>query len=140
MTTTSKTAAFISRAIEFSGKSQREIAIESGFPKPNVLSMLKKGEMKIPLDRIPALAKACHIDQIYLLRLAMEEYHPAIWEVLVNTIGIPLTANEFEMLFAYRIASVDEEIPVTYEKFVAVVDVLVGTGDCTASEEHSNQH
>jgi len=126
MTTTSKTAAFIGRAIEFSGKSQREIASEAGFPKPNVLSMLKKGGMKIPLDRIPALAKACHIDPSYLFRLVMEEHHSEIWEVLVDTIGMPLTANEFEILFAYRIASVDEEIPVTYEKFVAVVDLLVG--------------
>jgi len=126
MTTTSKTATFIGRAIEFSGKSQREIAIEAGFPKPNIISMLKKGEMKLPLDRIPDLANACHVDPVYLFRLAMEEYHPAIWEVLVNTIGMPLTANEFELVGAYRIACVDEEIPVTYEKFVAVVDLLVG--------------
>lgn len=90
MTTISKTAAFISRAIEFSGKSQREIAKEVGFPKPNIISMLKKGEMKLPLDRIPDLAKACHVDPTFVFRLAMEEYHPAIWEVLVNTIGMPL--------------------------------------------------
>ena len=140
MTTTGKTAAFIIRAIEFSGKSQREIAIEAGFPKPNVVSMLKRGEMKVPLDRIPALAKACHVDPIYLLRLAMEEYSPEIWAVLVDTIGVPLSSNEWEVVFAYRIASIDDEIPVTYDKFVSVIKALTGPDDFTEGEEHSSQH
>ena len=135
MTTTSKTAEFISRAIAFSGKNQREIAIEAGFPKPNVVSMIKKGEMKIPLDRIPDLAKACHVDPVYLFRLAMEEYHAEIWEVLVNTIGMPLTANEWEVVGAYRIASVDEEIPITYEKFVSLVEVFTGPEEDDGNSE-----
>jgi hypothetical protein len=51
--TTSRTAQFLSRAIEFSGKTQREIAAEVGLPKPNFLSMLKTGGSPVPLDRIP---------------------------------------------------------------------------------------
>lgn len=49
-------AEFFARAIDFSGKSQREIALEAGFEHPNVISMMGSGDMKIPLERVPVLA------------------------------------------------------------------------------------
>ncbi len=74
--TTSPTADFLARAIEFSGRTNREIAEEAGFAKPNIISMLAQGQTKIPINRIPALARACHVDPVHMLRLAMSEYHP----------------------------------------------------------------
>ena len=37
-------------------KSQAEIAEEAGFLNANMLTMLKQGATKLPLDRVPALA------------------------------------------------------------------------------------
>ena len=44
--TDSPTARLIAEAINTSGKTQREIANEIGFERPNVVSMLKSGEMR----------------------------------------------------------------------------------------------
>ena len=60
--TTSPTARMIADAIEASGKTQREIAEEMGLLRPNVISMLKSGEMTMPIERIPAFSKATGID------------------------------------------------------------------------------
>ena len=39
-------------------KTQREIAAEIGNDKPNLISMFKRGESKVPLEKIPLLSKA----------------------------------------------------------------------------------
>ncbi len=80
--TTSPTARMIADAIEGSGKTQREIATEMGYEKSNVISMMKTGEMRMPVERIPSFARATGIDPQVLLRTAMLEYMPETWDVL----------------------------------------------------------
>ena len=77
-------ARFLDRRIdELKGaKTQREIAAEAGYEKPNIISMFKYGEAKVPLDKIPALAKALEIDPAHLFRLALEQYWPALGETI----------------------------------------------------------
>ncbi|WP_248411263.1 helix-turn-helix transcriptional regulator, partial [Aliiroseovarius sp. S2029] len=53
----SPTANNLSDAIDASGLTQREIADRVGFNHPNVLSMMKQGVTRVPLQRIPALAQ-----------------------------------------------------------------------------------
>ncbi|NDR55838.1 helix-turn-helix transcriptional regulator [Pseudoruegeria sp. M32A2M] len=84
-------------AIETSGLTQREIAQRAGFPKPNVLSMMKTGETKVPIERIPALAEACDVDPIDFARIAMLEYHPEIWGTL-NLVFDPKLTNAVLLL------------------------------------------
>ena len=43
-------------------KTQAEIAAEAGLRSLNFLTMLKNGTSKVPLDRVPALAKALEAD------------------------------------------------------------------------------
>lgn len=95
-------AEFLSQAIDISGKSQKEIAQEVGWQKPNVLSMMKQGITKVPLDKVPALARACGVDEAHFLQLAMSEYQPAIWKVIIDTVGEPLSSDEKKMLEEYR--------------------------------------
>ena len=54
-------------------KSQAQIASEAGFVNANVLSMLKSGKTKLPLDRVPALAAALDCDPSRLFRMAVEQ-------------------------------------------------------------------
>ena len=42
-------------------KNQVEIAVEAGFVNTNMLLMIKSGKTKLPLDRVPALAKALDV-------------------------------------------------------------------------------
>ncbi len=55
------------RTLQLRPKSQIDIAGEAGFVNANVLSMLKSGATKLPLDRIPAIANALECDPSYLL-------------------------------------------------------------------------
>ena len=100
--TTSPTAAFLQLAIANSDLTQREIAQQAGLPKPNVLSMMKTGETKVPLNRIPALAEACGVDAASFIRIAMTEYHPEIWRVLETEFGANLTEDEEKLVEGWR--------------------------------------
>jgi DNA-binding transcriptional regulator YdaS (Cro superfamily) len=103
MATRITAAQMLERAIEFSGKSQKEIAHEVGYSKPNVLSMMKKGITKIPVDRAPALARACGVDEKMFLRHVMYEYMPETWKVISETLGTELLSeDEQKVLEEYR--------------------------------------
>ena len=109
-TTKSATAAFLARAIEESGKTQREIARDAGFGRANVISMMKKGDTKVPVERIPALARACGVDPARFLEIAMEEYHSQMWQALRGHLGEVLSPAEQELLALFRFADLRGEI------------------------------
>jgi DNA-binding Xre family transcriptional regulator len=59
----SELARFVSkRILELRPKSQTEIAAEAGFTNANFLSMVKAGNSKLAIDRVPALALALECD------------------------------------------------------------------------------
>ncbi len=95
-------ASDVAAALDKSLKTQREVSREVGVKRPNVISMIKTGEMKMPIDRIPAFAEACGIDPVQLIKTAMKEYHPETWRVLVEAFEAPLTRNEAVILRAIR--------------------------------------
>ena len=80
-------AEYFSHAIHLSGKTQKQIADEAGFNKPNIISMMKQGITKVPIYKVPALAEACGADQVQFTSLAMAEYNPEIWAVLQEVKG-----------------------------------------------------
>lgn len=90
------TSEYLAQAIALSGKSQKEIAKEAGYDRPNVLSMMKTGVTKIPVGRVPAIARACGVDPKVMLSLVMEEYHPEVWDTLADTIGDAITLSDEE--------------------------------------------
>lgn len=96
-------ADFIADRLAESDKTQREIAEECGFEKPNIITMFKTGVTKLPLNRIGPLAKALDADPAHLLRLVMSEYMPDTWDAIENVMqSTVLTANELELVRAYR--------------------------------------
>lgn len=95
-------------------KSQREIALEMGYDKPNVVSMFKRGEMKVPLDKVPALAKALHVDPAHLFRMALEQYWPDQREVLYKVFGTIVTEEERKVLDLMR-EFTDNQVKLTPE-------------------------
>jgi hypothetical protein len=90
-------------------KSQREIAAEVGYDRPNIISMMKRGETKLPLDKVPAFAKALHVDPAHLFRLALEQQMPEVAKIMHQVIGKTVSDHEFEIVQAFRKATKDAD-------------------------------
>jgi len=99
-------AEYIKQQIALSDKSQKDISREAGFSTPNNISMIKDGITKLPINRIPSIAKALNIDPVHLLRMTMREYMPETWSVIETVFGQSLmTDNERNLLEVVRKAS-----------------------------------
>lgn len=96
-------AEYLADKLAATDKTQRQIAEECGFDNPNIITMFKTGQTKLPINRIGPLAKALDADPVHLLRMVMLEYMPDVWtsveDIMKSTI---LTANELELVRAFR--------------------------------------
>lgn len=95
-------------------KTQAEIASEAGFPNANMVSFLKSGRNKVPLDRVPSLAKALEVDPAFLMRLALDQAVGATAaKAITDIFGTPATENERGWLQELRDASDDSDPRIT---------------------------
>lgn len=99
-------AQFLHAMIEASDKLQQDIANDLGWEKPNMVSMLKLGKAKVPLNKSRALAKSIGFDERDFFFRCLEEYYPEIYtEVSELQNGQPvLTDNEIEIISRIRAA------------------------------------
>ena len=107
-------------------KTQAAIAEEAGFVNQNMITMLKQGASKLPIDRVPALAGALDCDPALLLRLALEQSEgstaaAAIYEI----IGQPISKNEMAWIVEIREASGDTDPRLT-SRAAAVIRGVFG--------------
>ena len=102
MTTTTKkknakamtVADYLNHQIEICGKTQREISLEIGYDKPNIITMFKQGLTKLPITKVEKMATALGVDPKYLLRLVLNEYMPDTLPVIEKFMGYAITDNE----------------------------------------------
>ena len=80
-------AEHLTKLIERSPKTQREIALECGYSKSNLITMFKQGLTKVPIEAVPKLAKALDEDPAVLLRMALREYMPAALKTIEEYLG-----------------------------------------------------
>lgn len=100
-------AEYIAAQIILCGKDQVQIAQECGFNKPNVITMIKQGKTKLPLERIGPVAKSLGVDPGFLFKLAVNEYMPTLMEAVEAIIDGPvLTHNEIEFIEVIRSSKV----------------------------------
>lgn len=87
-------------------KTQSDIAAESGFRNSNFVSMLKNGSNKVPIDRVPDLARALEVDPALLMRLSLEQsIGPAAAKAVLSVFRTPVSENELQWLTEIRDAS-----------------------------------
>ncbi|MBO6716560.1 MAG: helix-turn-helix transcriptional regulator [Rhizobiaceae bacterium] len=86
-------------------KSQIDIAAEVGWRSRNILSMIAGGSTKLPIDRVPALARALDVDAARLLQLALEQHDTMLWPIVEEVCGMALTENERKIVSLIRTAS-----------------------------------
>lgn len=92
-------ADYVSNQLDVCGKMQAEVAKDCGFNKPNIITMIKQGKTKLPLDKVGLMARSMNVDSFTLLKLAMEEYNPGAWAVVEQAIqeqGHSLVMSEHE--------------------------------------------
>lgn len=118
-------AEFLADRLAECDKTQREVAEECGFEKPNIITMFKTGATKLPINRIGPLAKALNVDPAHLLRLVMSEYMPDTWTAIEDALhSTVLTANELELIRAYRKVTGDNDaraVVIDRDAVVAIV-------------------
>lgn len=97
-------------------KSQIDIAAEVGWRSRNMMAMIASGASKLPIDRVPALAKALEVDTAYLLRLTLDQHDLMLWDIIEAACGLVLTDNE--------------------KKIVQIVRELSGNSDPAPTSKH----
>lgn len=80
--------------IDASLKTQRQIALEIGYSKPNLITMFKQGTTRIPADKVADLALVLETDPVDLLRRWYTEYEPHMLQILDRHFGHLLSAAE----------------------------------------------
>lgn len=99
-------ATYFAALVDASPKTQDEIAKEAGFESSNTISMMKTARTRIPLARIPALAKALDADTNQLFATALEAYEPELFAVYAKLApAMLISAGEFEVVCALRSAA-----------------------------------
>ncbi|MER9253959.1 XRE family transcriptional regulator [Mesorhizobium sp. M0598] len=87
-------------------KTQSLIASEAGFSQHTMLANIKVGSSKLPLDRVPALARALECDPALLFTMAIEQLGGGTTELAIrNIFGTIVTENEAAWLEEIRKAS-----------------------------------
>lgn len=95
-------AEFIAARIQHVGKTQKEIAREAGFGRPNVLTMIKRGQTKVPLARVGALARALETDPLLLMKMCLAEYQPLTWSAIEPLFEEAFTTDEVLLVKTLR--------------------------------------
>jgi transcriptional regulator with XRE-family HTH domain len=102
-TKTQELAQFLEAHIILTGKTQREIAREAKIPSINFISMMKAGNAKVPLRRVPALAAALEVPAIDLLWRCLAAYEPEVVKILEAVIPEgPMSESEIMLVRAHR--------------------------------------
>jgi hypothetical protein len=61
------------------------------------------------LDKVPAFAKALHVDPAHLIRLALQQQMPEVAKIMHQVIGKTVSDHEFEFVQAFRKATKDAD-------------------------------
>ena len=118
-------AEFLADRIATIDKTQHEIAEECGFDNPNIITMFKLGQTKLPINRNATLAKALDVDPAHLLRLVMLEYMPDTWEAVENIMqSTALTSNELQLVRAFREVTGDNDAQAVVIDRSAVIAIV----------------
>lgn len=135
-------AQYIDAQVALSNKSQVVIAKDIGYEKPNMLTMLKQGKTKLPVNKVPALARSLGIDPVYFMRLVLSEYQPELFEAIEAVYGASLLSpGELSLALQLREATKGTTItdePEFAEKMVAFAhDLAVAQGKKPAGRSAS---
>lgn len=111
-------ATYLEQQLALCGKSQREVSQEIGYTNPNIMTMLKTGATKVPLNKVGLLAKSLGVDPAHMLRLVANEYMPETWGAIEEILGREnlMTSQDREVAAFVRQVAGDFSIDLTVEE------------------------
>lgn len=139
---TSRVARFVNAQIEFlkGQKNQVEIAAEAGYKKPNIITMFKLGETRLPLSNINRIAKALEVDPVRLTRMAMQEYEPEVWAAISESLGEPITTSERKLLQMFRDLTEGEDYEICEADEIAAFEAFVSVMKTNKGKKPATRH
>lgn len=78
--------------------SQTELAQRLGYKRPTMVSMMKTGKTRVPLEAVEPLAEALDVDPSFLLILAVEQYFPGREDALRRIFGRVVPESHHRLL------------------------------------------
>ena len=84
---------FLAYHIDRSALTQREIANACGYLRPNIVSMIKQGETRLPLERLGAMADVLGVSARTLFDLWMKTHYAETWRVLEKQMSVQRRAG-----------------------------------------------
>lgn len=91
------------------GLTESQLCTAMGFQKETALALIKSGAMRMPLNKLPALAKALELDPATLVSAALSESEPALAQVIQDVFNpMRLTATEVNLINHLRKLSGDQ--------------------------------
>jgi hypothetical protein len=90
---------YFTQRVAESGFTNNEMAEALGYSKPNVISMIKKGDMKLPVNKVSAAARKLGVDPVFMLEKVLLETAPELWDALREVVGNRMiTENEMNLI------------------------------------------
>ncbi len=129
-------ASYVEQQLAVCGRTQKEIAEELGYENPNMISMLKKGNTKVPLNRVYTLAKAMGVDPKFFLRMVMTEYMPDTWAAISLVYGDQMVLADQEIQLVQLFRKVTGGLPVDLE-LPENVDAITSAFDQVAKRDQA---
>ena len=99
------------------GITHKQLCDELGFEREIVLTLILKGSMRLPLTKLPALAKFLDLDAMVLLRSALPDLAPGLLEIIEPIINpLKLSTAEVNLIHHLRKLSGDRlGAPIVFE-------------------------
>lgn len=77
----------------------RDLGLAIGLEREIALTLIKAGTMRMPLNKIPALAAALKLDAVELLKVALRESDPVLLQVIEEAFNpLCLTSTEQNLI------------------------------------------
>ncbi|RWN01058.1 MAG: hypothetical protein EOR86_04180 [Mesorhizobium sp.] len=110
-------ASYIEKWANASGRSYRDIALMAGFEKADIIHMFIAGKHRVPLDCVPALARALRCDAHEFWTLALQQYFkPEILQEVQELSKRDRSANERAWIDALRSVSGHADPELTHDR------------------------
>lgn len=93
---------------------QKDLAEYAGFPTPNVISMLKQGKTKVPLDKAGLIAEKLGLDKQDFWFKCLKEYQPNVFAEYERISSQPMLSKDEITLIQYlRSKNIDSQNLIT---------------------------
>lgn len=105
---------------------QIDIAHEIGYDNPNLITIFKRGRTKVPIEKVPLLAKVFQLDPKTMLIKYLREYDPILLRVIEQHFGVIITKNEQEIVEEIRRLSNGRDPGINSVGSKIAIEVFVG--------------